>query len=305
MQFQSRTLSGSTLVLGLGTLLACGGRPDTGRPGAFGQVPVLETGAGGTVTIHHEGLDASWSLRFPEAAGTADFLAFYPTRTRDDTITWQEYGEGTLGYQWRPSEPAREETPGDTAIRPVLAVAARLRPSPDRIDLTIELENVSPGVMVAVWSDGGDLQSLTERFIDECYSRSFIRTAVGLTRLSETPRTKKIRCTYVFEPAWYETPMFKKYEGYWGRSPTRPTSVFIAVAAKDGEGAVGIGYEHAFKLMQNSDDHRCIHSSPLFGTLQPGERKTRRGVILFGRSVPELFERFEALGYLPDPAPPN
>ena len=305
MLFSSGVFGPLSLLLGMAMLFGCGRERDENTSGPDLNVPILETGAGGRVTIRHRELTASWWLRFPEAAGTPDSLAFYPTRTQDDTISWQEYDERTFGYRWRPAQQMREATSDDAAIRPVLAVAAHLRPSADRIDLTIELENLSNGVLTGVWSDGGDLQSMTARFIDDSYSHTFIRTATGLTRLSETPRTQGIRCTYVFEPSWYETPIFKKYENFWGRSSTQPTSAFIAVASEDGVGAVGIGYDHAFKLMQNSDRHRCIHSGPLFGTLEPGERKMRRGVILFGKTVQEIFERFESLGFRPDPAPPN
>lgn len=268
------------------------------------SVPIVETGPKGSVTIHHRNLDASWVLRFPEAAGTPDSLAFYPSQRESDHIEWMKFDDQTLSYRWLPPKPLSELGAEDEEISPVLAVAARLRLSVDRIDLTIELENVSEGMLTGVWSDGGDLRSMSARFTDDTYSRTFIWTAVGMTRLSEIDRTQDLRAQYVFEPSWYETPIFKTVESYWGTSTARPTSPFIAVAAKDGKGAVGIGFDHAFKLMQNSDQHRCIHSGPLFGTLKPGEKKVREGVILFGKSVQEIFERFQSLGFRPDPAMP-
>jgi hypothetical protein len=111
---------------------------------------------------------------------------------------------------------------------------------------------------------------------------------------------------YVFQPGWRETRVFRNWESYWGRSDVRPTSGFIASISNDGTGAVGIGHEHCIAVARNSiDGHRCAHSMPYFGTLLPGQEIVRRGVILFGRSAEELFDRFETLGYRPDSAAPT
>ncbi len=157
-----------------------------------------------------------------------------------------------------------------------------------------------------VFSDGGCLRHQSSHFSGNEHLRTYIKIAQGLMRLSDIDRSQNIRCCYPFEPAWYENPYFKTFESFWGRSRSRPTSGFIGCEASDGSGAIGIGYRHAMHLLQNSDDeHHCLHSGPLFGTLKPGEKRTRRGVILFGRTVEELFSRFETLGYPPDSTPPE
>ena len=55
----------------------------------------------------------------------------------------------------------------------------------------------------------------------------------------------------------------------------------------------------------DADSRHCMHSAPFFRDLEPGEARVRRGVILFGSSVRELFQRFAKLGYRPDLTPPE
>ena len=147
----------------------------------------------------------------------------------------------------------------------------------------------------------------TAQFFDDHYARTYIMTSSGLTPLSKTDRSHKIRCRYLFNRLWYDSGPFTDpaLESFWGRSHTEPTSPFIAALDSEGRGAIGIGFDHSMGLLQNSDsEHHCMHSTPFFGTLGPGQTAQRKGVILLGADVRELFDRFQALGDRPDFTPP-
>ena len=261
------------------------------------NTPVLKTRDTQQVLITHPALDAKWTLEIPEAVGSADVLVFYPPINLDNKV-WNEYDDGTIGYDWEPDAAAHKRVRGRERFDAAVGVSVRLKPSPDRIDLAVYVKNVSNRDLKQVWSDGGCLSSgPTARFHDLGCSRVFLKTTRGIMPCSETRRTRKVWCAYVFSPAWYDTPIFT--HDPWGRSDTCPTSAFLARQSRTGGGAIGIGYEQAMKLMQNSDGHQCMHSGPFYGTLKPGEQKVRRGIVLFGDTVEEVFKSFEPLGYAP------
>ena len=271
------------------------------------DVPVLQTQSSQWVTISHPGLAASWRIQFPEAVGAADVfhLVWHPI-----SVHWRTHPDGAISYDWQASGEWIREASAKVdlrgfALQPGIALMARMRASSDRIDLSLRLENLGAAPLRQVWCDGGDLQHQSERFIDRDASRTYIRTAGGLVRLSQTDRTQRIRALYVFDPLWYRARRVRTWEYFWGRSDTRPVATLVAAEAAEGGGAVGIGYEHAIGLMQNSDSHHCMHSVPFFGDLAPGQARVRRGVILFGSSVAELFQRYAKLGYRPDLTPPE
>ena len=244
----------------------------------------------------------------PSTVGTDEALLFYPVMRVGD-VEWTDHGDGWVGYHWEPPAADRDKEEIESGVNGRkytygVSVTAKMKVKEDRIDLIIEITNLTKELLHNVWSDGGDLQHHTARFIDKDYTRTYIKIADGLIPLSATGRTTGIRSRYLYNREWYETPIFRKYEYFWGRSDALPTSTLIASESRNGVGALGIGYEHAFKLMQNSDNHNCMHSGPLFGTINPGETKVRRGVIIFGGSARALFDRYEKTGYRVDPSGP-
>jgi hypothetical protein len=283
------------------TLPAASSKPQLG-------MPVLKTDGSQFITVQDKDLDAEWLLRLPEVIGTNDT---YYMVWEHISVPWKDYGNGEIGYEWKPSPEWLQKAQQYIKIvclpiRPGIGVAVRMRPSPGRIDLSMALMNLTDKPLEGVWSEGGCFAARSQCFFDNDASHSYIETARGLMPLSQTDRSLRVRCRYAFEPSWYDTQIFKILEWFWGRSTTRPKSSFIGALATDGRGAVGIGYDHSRAVWQNSDnENHCMHSEPYFGTLQPGQTVERRGVIIFGRTIPELFKRFEALGYRPDRTPPS
>jgi hypothetical protein len=248
------------------------------------------------VFIRHERYAADWQIRFPEQVTSQEGAFMTSAKPR---MEWRNMQGGVLSSDWSPSEDysrqAFEQMGRRLRMIQGMSISPRMRAGADRIDLTLHLKNISGRPFHAVWCEGGCLQHRTERFFDPDYDRSYILTGSGLTALNRTGRSIPIRSVYVFEPAWYETADMKAFEYFWGRSNTRPAAAFIASEASRGKGAIGIAWDQSISLRQNSDDHhRCMHSSPFYGDIRPGELVTRRGVILFGDTAQEVAERFKS-----------
>jgi hypothetical protein len=225
-------------------------------------------------------------------------------------MDWSEMEGGVLGTDWQASDDylaaANDETKGRLHFIPGIAISHRVKIGVDRIDLSLHLKNISDRAFHDVWSDGGCLSHRTERFYDPRYERSYILTATGLTALNLTHRSVPIRSMYVFHPAWYEDPQIKAYEYFWGRSDTRPTGTLVLSQAVDGRGAIGVAWDYSYSVRQNSDErHRCMHSSPYFGEIQPGQTVTRRGVIWFGDNVQTIERKYRHEKLKPYSGPPE
>jgi hypothetical protein len=239
------------------------------------DIPVLETNGTQNVIVHNKRLRATWLLQIPEVVGSEQ--AWYMSGLEPISVQWERHADGEIGYTWEGSAEWRErahrhDTLTDAGhlspplrpfpMLPGIGVSLRMRPSEDRVDLSIALTNLTDHPLEQVWSDGGCLGAKTEAFFDNDASRSYIETSHGLTQLSEIDRTQKLRCRYVFEPEWYDRDAVKIGEWFWGRSSQRPQSAFVGALASDRRGAVGIGYDHSRAIWQNSDEHHCMHSEP-------------------------------------------
>jgi hypothetical protein len=250
------------------------------------------------VLIFHDGLAAEWQIRMPEVVAASEGTFLTSPRTR---MIWSKDSQGRWGYDWQTTEEyaasAYKQIGGRLTMIVGMEISPRMKVTPDRIDLTLRLRNVSARAFHNVTADGGCLQHRTERFFDDAHNRTFILTEQGVTSLDRLDRTIPIRTKYFFDARWFEDPATRAMEYFWGRSNTRPAAPWIASRAATGSGAIGIAWEHCIGVRQNSDpSHRCMHSSPCFGDMQPGEAITRRGIILFGATVEELAERFQEEG---------
>jgi len=256
-------------------------------------------------SILNDHMNVQWRIQIPEVvACDQGYFLHWP----DFKVDWKKRKTGAFTYEWETSfkyaqsqmEFGHRDNRGNP-LTPTMLQGLRLRvgvrPDRDKVDLTIELQNTSDGVFRGVWAEGGCFQHQSQEFIDDRYERTCIKTEKGLVSLNKTDRSMEIRCAYVFYAEDYENPMVRRYEWFWGRSNVRPTSALIATQDISGKFAVGIGYEHAFLILQNSNSHHCMHSAPYFGTLNPKEKCLRRGVILFGEDAEELFKRFDELGF--------
>lgn len=257
------------------------------------------------VHILNDSIGAEWRIQIPEAVlcDRGYFLEFPRIE-----VSWVKRN-GSLAYEWETSpeyaESQRElnwhrTDEGNPLLSDVvlgLRLHVELTPRNDRLDLSLEVENTSNETFNGIYSDGGCLQHQSKEFIDDLYNRTYMKTKKGIIPLNETDRSKEIRCNYVFHVEDYENPNISRHEWFWGRSNVRPVSSFIATKDKSARFAIGIGYEHALFLKQNSDSHHCMHSGPYFGTLKPKEKRLRRGVVLFGKDIGELFEHFAGLKF--------
>jgi hypothetical protein len=260
------------------------------------QLPIaLETFPDHRVILRHEGYAAEWQLRLPEVVSAREGTFLTSTRT---PMEWKRQPDGRMGYDWRGTEAYAKEAHEKMGRRlhmiTGMEISPRIRASASRLDLELTLKNVSDATFREVWSDGGCLQHRTPRFYDDDRTHTWIFTATGLTPLAQLPRTIPVRAKYFVDPVWYEEPDTKAFEFFWGRSEARPAGALIVSEAAEGRGAIGIAWERCIGVRQNSDaSHRCMHSSPRFGDLKPGESRTRRGVIWLGDTRADVVREFE------------
>jgi hypothetical protein len=258
-------------------------------------VPRLQPYEDHRVLIFHDGYEAEWQLRFPEVVAAREGTFLSSPRTR---MIWQTYADGSRGYDWQTNEQyaaaAYQQIGKRVPMIVGMEVSPRMRVSADRIDLTLKLKNISAQTFHDVTADGGCLQHHTERFFDNDHRRTYMLADSGVIPLDQADRSLAIRSKYFFNPAWYEERATRAYEDFWGRSQTRPKAPWIVSKAATGPGAIGIAWEQCFALRQSSDaGHRCMHSSPYFGDLKPGESMTRLGVIVFGDTIDEVIGRLQ------------
>jgi hypothetical protein len=243
------------------------------------------------VRIENRAWESAWLLQFPEFVTTSEGAVLCWPRI---TVQWKHLPDGWLGYEWAPPDdyPSHAKSGGDSitaAFFKDVRIGARLRPHPDHVELELTVTSIAAQPIQYVVSDGGCLQALTPAFRDEEHNRTFLSVGNRIVSLSELDRTVPIRSRYVTDSTWFEEPFLRSFEFFWGRSSGRPTSALIGTIAGDGRGAVGIAFDQAFTLSQNSDSHYCIHSSPLFGEVRPRQNVTRRGVVLFAPDIQRLF----------------
>jgi hypothetical protein len=79
------------------------------------------------------------------------------------------------------------------------------------------------------------------------------------------------------------------HEWFWGRCETAiDQPAIVGMQARDHQRSLVFGYEDADSALANADEHHCLHSRPVFGTLPPGQSVRRTGFILFGTDIHEL-----------------
>jgi len=242
------------------------------------------------VDIDHRDWNAHWAIQFPEAiecaAGT---IRAWPMIQPD----WQRVDDATWGYTWRPSAEyaqqvralnltAPDRQPQYSRFVEGVELRAEIAARGTEIHLALTIFNTGNQLLREVRCDGGCFQARNEAFRDGGeVARSHIFSGGQFVSMAQLPRSNPIRCWY-----GHRRPDF---EWFWGRTEAvidRPAR--LGAVSRDGQRAVVIGYEHATEAMQNADDHHCLHSTPWFGNLLPGQRVKRRGWILFGDDIHKL-----------------
>lgn len=246
------------------------------------------------LTIEHEDWHCQWRMQFPEAiAANEGAIMAWPSNCRPE---WQRLGDG-WGYSWRTTDAYGTEVRAmnhrDTAGNPQydkffvgLALRAEVRTGNDELQLSLALANESRHTVHAVSCDGGCWQARCEAFAaaDEV-ARSHVMVGGRMVSLAALPRTVAIRCMYRHDPSTYDG----KGEWFWGRSTTAIDSpAILGSVSADGSKAIVLGYTEAVSGLANTDAHHCLHSSPSFGDIAPGQAVKRIGYVLFGSDIHAL-----------------
>jgi len=182
----------------------CQAFPGAG-PAPQDDLPVLKTDGTQYVIVRHKGLDAEWLLRLPETVGTNDatYMVWEPI-----SVEWKEYGNGEIGYEWKPSREWLQRAQRYTKIvrlpvRSGIGVAVRMRPSPKRIDMLIALTNLTDKPLRDVTSEGGCFAAHRQRFfdLDRGQETAFKTITGGIFEFGFSDAILQMWASYVYELA--------------------------------------------------------------------------------------------------------
>lgn len=172
---------------------------------------------------------------------------------------------------------------------------SEIQPAATGLALALTIENTSPEILrnvaahICLSHDRIEADGGGERFADPKHERTYIvsnRKLAGLNTIDRGGTPDGLRSHYLVSggsPITYITTY-----PFWGRlSQAKADEPWIATTSVSGAWTVGFYWERAAELFQNSDaGNRCIHSSPAFGDLSPGQTATVRGGINLVRGTP-------------------
>lgn len=237
------------------------------------------------VDIHHGEWGLDWAIQFPEAITSLRGFSMSWEPIHPD---WERRGDNAWGYEWRTTDEyiGGFRTEGYNFVLG-LALKAHIAAGDREVCLSLTITNETDEPFEGVRSDGGCFQARSDIFRDdEEVARSHALVGGRMTSMSALHRTLPIRTCYRAAND-RETPIGSL--DFWGDSNALiDVPAVIGAVSSDGSRAVAIGYENATRALQNADDHHCLHSYPLFGTIAPGESVTRQGYILFGDDLQAL-----------------
>ena len=247
------------------------------------------------VVVEHSAWDSCWRLQFPEAITAREgTIMAWPSNCRPE---WEERNENRWSYSWRTTPTYADEvramdhrdSAGNAQYSKFfigVTVRTEIACRSSELCLSLTLTNESSQTVHAVSCDGGCWQARSKAFTaGEEVAQSFVMVNGNMVSMASLPRTVAIRCMYRCDPAAYDG----KGEWFWGRSSAViDAPAILGAISRDGTRSLVIGYDAATSGLANSDGHHCLHSSPFFGDIAPGESVRRVGYVLFGSDIHEI-----------------
>lgn len=247
------------------------------------------------VAVEHGPWKSQWRMQFPEAISANEgTIMAWPSNCHPE---WKALNGNGWAYTWRTTAAYGAEVCAmnhrDTGGNPQysdffvgLALRAEILSRNDGLHLSLTLTNESSRTVHSVSCDGGCWQAKSKTFMG-CneVTRSYAMVKGKMLSMDSLARTVAIRCMYRCDPSAYDG----KGEWFWGHSSTAiDAPAILGATSDDGTKALVLGYDGAVSGLANSDDHHCLHSSPFFGDIAPGQSVRRIGYVLFGSDIQTL-----------------
>ena len=223
--------------------------------------------------------DEPFVIIFPESIGARDDLPAH----KEVKPEWETLPDGGLGYTWHKED--------------WVHVRAEMRPGADFIDMNLTVKNLSEKTWNEVFAfnclspDAGEADAPSFRTPQS--RGTFIVTEGGLTKIGEIPphNGPNPKLHFIFTRETIDLPRCY-YESLQNSHDTPVTESFIATVSQDGERVIAMGCKQALFLFQN-DQFTCIHASPFFGDMAPGEeRSIRQRAYFMQASLEEVHDRY-------------
>lgn len=236
--------------------------PQEGKMNATAQVPILNNqrfslgipetiGERGGIILNFPGVNIEWNP--PEELGA---------------VSYRYVAEGNVDY------------------------SVRLVPDVDLVDVEMRVKNISDRGWREVFFFNCLSPTAAPEFKDWKLERTYMSKngkpfrMDGTTRINEGPQAfmRKLQF-YAHED--YE-PVSKFVQGFRSTSPDKTDSSYMVTLSEDGTSYMGATSPRALFLFDNLVG-RCIHSSPTFGDIGPGEEKKVKARLYFGKGTLEDF----------------
>jgi hypothetical protein len=200
-----------------------------------------------------------FGLGIPETIGSREqmWLVNHP----DVHITWAvDLETGTVSTMWT-----------DEAV---IAYAVHLIPAEDYIDIRMSITNLSDGT----WHDVFSFNCISPARAPDLKDSALVRTYMSVDgqprALSETTRIRGHMPTVgIYLPFKHEAHIPQFAEAFKATSPDRTDGTWLATVSDTDNTYMATTSDDPLFLFNNTE-FGCLHASPNFGTLEPGEEKT-------------------------------
>jgi hypothetical protein len=250
------------------------------RSQAMNRISLKPTDGSMQVLVSVPGLeDEPFILIFPETIGARDDLPAH----KEVKPQWESLPNGGFGYTWHKD--------GWVHMR------AELLPGSDFVDMNISIKNLSEKTWNEVFAfnclSPGAGAANAPPFQTPQSRGTFLVTEKGLTDIQDIAPHKgpNPKLHFIFTRETIDLPRCN-YESFQNSHDTAVTESFIATVSQDGKWVIAMGCKQADFLFQN-DQFTCIHASPFFGDLKPGEEKSISQRAYFAESsLEEIYDRY-------------
>ena len=250
------------------------------------------------VLLHSRLFECSWTYRVPEATQSREGLlavSFWPA------VQWKVEADGRIWCEWEGTEEgaARAKTKDRFGFSYLAGVHHKvvMTPRDYGASLEITLRNGRTSTLHGVSANPCLGYPSCPSFQTQDRSTTFVMVDGKMTATARTDRGDgdPIRTFYrvLDRHAFWHVPA-----GFWGNgSRTVLSSGAVCRVSRDRNAVIGTAWKRTSNVMENCDNHQCIHSLGTMGDLRPGQSRKVTGAVIHVRGDEKtFFDRVRQLG---------
>ena len=250
------------------------------------------------VMLHSLLFECSWTFRVPEATQSREGMlavSFWPA------VRWTVEADGSIRCEWESTEEGAAEATAKDRFGFTYLAGVRQK---------VAITPTDYGALLELTVSNGRTSSLHGVSVNPCLgyptcpsfrtddrSTTFVLVDGKMTPTAGTDRGDgdPIRTYYrvLDRHVLWNIPT-----SYWGNgSRTVLSSGAVCRVSRDRKAVIGAAWKQADNVMENCDQHQCIHSVGTIGDLSPGQARTVTGAVIHVRGDEQtFFDRVRQLG---------